>query len=145
MGKTTVVSNGYALVGAPVEDRGALLDAGAAYLYEEQIDTQGNSSWSLIGELAPSLVEAGAEFGAGVAIEGSLAAIGAPMENGGDGAVYLYEQDANDPTLWTQIARMQGLDPGEQFGKDLDFDETAGQLIIGGLKETTVSIQQRGV
>lgn len=95
-------------VGAPAQDAGVFKDAGAVHLYDLSGATEALLA-SLIG------VASGAEFGAAVSLGDGRLAVGAPGEDGGRGAVYVWIEQAG---AWNLQARLQPPEsqPGDRYG-----------------------------
>lgn len=51
-----------------------------------------------------------ANFGRAVAVSGNRIAVGAPGEDGGRGAIYVFERGEGGPDHWGQVARVNGSD-----------------------------------
>jgi len=111
----------------------SMLDAGAVYLFERNAI----GDWRQIAFVKASHPSPFDEFGATVALHGSLLAVGAPGQNSsatginGDerdesmlnaGAVYLFARDLAGE--WSQIAfvKASNADPGDAFGSAVDVD-----------------------
>ncbi len=140
-GAAVAISGDLAAVGAPLEDSAATgvdgddgddsrAAAGAVYLFRRDAD----GDWSPLAYLKASNTDAGDRFGAAVAVDGDLVAVGAPGEDsaatgvGGDqaddsldapGAVYVFERGASGG--WTQIAYLKASNTGSQdnFGSSV--------------------------
>jgi len=102
-----------AIVGAPLFDAGAAVNAGTAYIVERQA----SGTWSLSARLAAS-VQAGAQLGRSVSLDGDLALIGAPLDgadNTGAAYVFRYEHAAN---TWAQEAKLVVAEaaPNDELG-----------------------------
>lgn len=114
-----------ALVGTPEEDTSAGESAGAAYVFDGQDD-----AWTLEATLTATNAEADEEFGSAVALEGTTAIVGAPMDAAAGseaflslpggfgvpipaGAAYVF-QGSN--AGWTQTAQLVGSQPLEDLG-----------------------------
>lgn len=117
-GQAIDASDGLLVVGAPWSDRHAP-DGGTAYVY---------SGATLIAELVPPTLEAGALFGMSVAISGRWLAVGSSRA-GGVGAVDIFERV--NASTWNFVARVFG--PGVtltgEFGSAVALDGDA--LIVG--------------
>lgn len=141
--RALAVSGSRVIAGAPFEDSAAsgvngddaddtASAAGAAYVFELDED-----DWEQVAYLKASNPDAGDQFGRAVAMDGDLAAVGAPLEDGdatgvgGDqnddsllaaGAVYLFEADADGD--WTQVAYVKASNPdaGDRFGASVALD-----------------------
>ena len=116
------VSGDTALVGARLESDVALA-AGAAYVFER--DVGGADAW---GQVAKVTADDGVildRFGRAVAIDRDYAVIGAPADDTGGGAAYVFERDAGGPGAWGQVAKL--------VGPDTRFDDWfAGTVDISG-------------
>lgn len=124
-GRWLALDDGRLVVGAPyenlapVEGGDLVIDAGAAYVYE-QVDGE----WRRTATLLPDPPVAGASFGWSVAIDGERLAVAAWAESAGaeqSGAVYVYRQSKG---AWRLEARVAPPEPQEvqQFGRDIDLD-----------------------
>ncbi len=107
------------------DDRGT--DAGAAYVY----GTRGNNGWAEQIKLTAGDGAPGDSFGVAVAISGNHAIVGAPAHNNATGAVYLFKQDENDKSLWTEQQKLVAADgsAGDYFGCSVALDSSSA--IIG--------------
>lgn len=125
------------------QDDNALVEAGAAYVFERAVD-----SWMQSAYLKASRPGGSDRFGAAVAIDGDRIAVGAEGEqslatgidgNDGDnsgsrvGAAYVFARDGMG--VWTQQAYLKAAnaDQGDEFGRALDFAD--GTLIVGAWSE----------
>ena len=90
------------------------------------------TGWHGVTVLAPSTITPGARFGAAVALDGDLAVVGAPHDNGGagadQGAVYVYRRVGR---TWTEEARLErvGGAAGDEFGAAVAT--SMGRLLVG--------------
>ncbi len=114
-GVAVALSGDYALITA----QGAAEDEGST-VYVFRRDGEG---WTQEARLSPS--EAGEDkgFGAGLALDGERALIGAPSENEATGAAYLFQRDASG--AWTESARMvsQTAEQGDALGASVLLTE----------------------
>lgn len=119
-GSDVAVSGTWALVGADGDESG-----GAAYLFEDT-----GADWPQRAKLKPAGLASGSSFGYAVALDGPIAAIGAPQFNGnGAGRVYIYE---NFGALgWLHTATLTAHDgaSGDQFGFSVSI--SGNQLLVG--------------
>ncbi|HPF12804.1 MAG: hypothetical protein H6830_10685 [Planctomycetes bacterium] len=125
-GAALALQAGRLLVGAPGQDRPGLLDAGAAYLFE-----QVGNQMVPAGILQASDGQPGDGFGSSVACAGDLAVVGAPWVDSSalnSGAVYVWREAAQG---WTQEAKLVPLDPADQgtFGFAVATDSN---LVVAG-------------
>jgi len=149
-GSALALSTNLMAAGAPLENSGAMgingdqndtsqVDSGAVYVFD--------ASGALPVQRAyvkASNTDAGDEFGAAVALDASLLAVGAPSEDGGAagvngnqadntqanaGAVYVFEQAASG--TWSQIAYVKASNPrsGARFGSSV---VVSGNLLLVG-------------
>lgn len=117
-GSALNASGSRLLIGAPSTND----DRGAAYIFENA-----DGQWGQVAHIAlEDTTES--DFGAGVAQQGDLVFIGAPGENDGVGAVYVY-RNAGDS--WEQQARIANPDTakGISFGSQLAAD--GSRLMVG--------------
>ena len=70
---------------------------------------------------------AGAHFGISVAIDGDTAVVGADRVNSKRGSAYIFTRDSNDD--WTQQAKLDGENTGDQFGWSVAVD---GDTVVVG-------------
>ena len=133
-GSSVSISGDYAIVGAEKEDALELENAGAAYLFERDMDGE----WSQIQKLIPSNRIKDAWFGHAVAISDNYIIVGAPYKDGSGteveqaGAAYIFER--NDNGIWMEKQRIVStdLDFGDQFGYSVSIDEN--MAIVGAPK-----------
>ncbi|MBK8557841.1 MAG: HYR domain-containing protein [Lewinellaceae bacterium] len=100
-GSSVALSGPGLLVGKPNDDADGP-DAGAAYVYNQNMGGSGN--WGEVGKLVANDGAAGNNFGASVAIDGQLAVVGAPNEDTkgiNAGAIYIFDGASN----WAQFAK----------------------------------------
>ncbi|MEZ5967164.1 MAG: hypothetical protein R3F56_25235 [Planctomycetota bacterium] len=113
------------VVGAPWTRINGLNYAGAAHIYRKS-----GTTWSEEVRLTRPSPEIHDNFGAGVAIHGDVAVVGAPdlpvSSFTGRGAVYVYRRVTG---TWTEEAHLIGSDAGvdSAFGRAVAFD---GQTIL---------------
>ena len=71
--------------------------------------------------------KAGAHFGISVAIDGDTAVVGADRANSRKGSVYIFTRDSTGD--WTQQAKLEGENTGDQFGWSVAVD---GDTVVVG-------------
>ncbi|MDZ7680673.1 MAG: FG-GAP repeat protein [Fodinibius sp.] len=119
-GSALTASDTSVLVGAPeVND-----ERGAAYIFEKS----GDGSWSESTRIALSDTSAEGKFGASVAQNGDLAFIGAPAENDGHGAIYVYKRSGDS---WTQQAHIVNPDTAQGFSFGTALAVDGDRLFVG--------------
>ena len=116
-GEAVAIDGGVLVVGAPVAGDA---DQGAAYVFHEDGGTWTESA------IVTSTGAAGDRFGRAVAVRGDHAAVGAPGEGDGTGALYLYRRDADD---WPPNGDFVPSDQTAEFGAALAMNE--GFLAVG--------------
>eukprot|EP01084_Bolivina_argentea_P047682 87886_1 len=93
----------FAIIGARGDDNSNGIDAGSAYIYEND----NNGSWNEVRKLIASDGAAGDQFGMSVSIAPPFALIGAYRDdnsNGIDaGSAYIYENDNN--RSWNEVSK----------------------------------------
>ena len=125
-GWSVAVSEKHAIVGSPkVDDKGP--NAGAAYPYLRVGDT-----WKAAEPVKIFPIRSGErdEFGSAVALSGTTAIIGAPGNEKGAGAVFVFTYNP-DGARWQQQAKLTAQDKasGDQFGWSVAIDQNIA--IIG--------------
>lgn len=103
---------------------------GAAYVFALRGDPAG---WAEVALLQPADSTVNDFFGRFVATDGATTFIGAFGEDSianGSGAVYQFESDRLDPTLWAEVDKLKVPDPqaNDYFGRRFGFD--GGSLVV---------------
>ena len=122
--------DGDRLIASSVRGGGAMLLSGLAYVFEEQ-----GGSWVEQGTLDASNAQTYASFGEALALEGDLAIVGAPRENGtreDQGAVYAFRHQAG---TWVEVQRIVSLSPTEdaKFGQRLALSGDRLAIVATGV------------
>lgn len=108
---------------------------GAAYVYRRN-----GTSWVMDATLAPTERGPFARFGGAVAIEGNLLVVGAPWDDGWQGAAYLYERDGR---TWKQVARIAPeAAVGDRFGARVAIE--GGVVSVGAEGGAVVRFTRSG-
>lgn len=158
-GWSVAVSGNTAVVGARFEDSGvpginqgpaqeannASAAAGAAYVF-----VRNSGVWTFQAYLKPAVTQAGANFGATVAISGNTIAVGAPGDNSSTtginstpnnvsaatGAVHIFVRNAG---VWSQQAyiKADAVRFFDELGKSLALD---GDLLVAGAPGEDTSV-----
>ena len=71
---------------------------------------------------------AGDQLGRSVAVEGYLAAVGAPEDNFGAGSVYVFEHDGSNWRLQGKLTAIAGA-PGDKFGTSVSI--SGDEIVVG--------------
>ncbi len=129
-GATCAMRGNIAIFGAHFDDDAAL-DAGAAYIFRFD---PGQSEWVQEQKLFASDAQPEQHVGESVAIEGTLAVVGAPSNWPFFGAVYLFRYDG---TSWNEEIKLTPSDStsGDNFGAAVAVSGNAvivGKGVLGG-------------
>jgi len=126
-GWSVALSGSTALVGAPGNNN----YTGTAYVF-----TGSGSSWPQQAEFTGSGSAQGGKFGISVAITGTTAVVGAPLNNGGAGAAYLFTGSASS---WPQQAELTAADAatGDHFGNSVTLSGSTAVVGAPGKNSTT--------
>lgn len=121
-GYAVAISNGVVLIGRP----GSENSSGSAYLYRRI-----NGIWRYWATLDPSDPVIDDAFGSAVALEGSIALVGAQRRSDvgiHSGAVYAFQESQGS---WSQVQKLIPSDAGDfgAFGRDVDF--SGGLAVVG--------------
>jgi hypothetical protein len=127
-GASVAISGNSVLVGAPDDDNGRGVDAGAAYPFEHD----GAGGWIEGAPILP-IPNDGIAFGTSVALgeNGTRALVGAPLESttaSDAGAVYAYERTLGDP--WLEVTRIFAFDAraSDHFGSSVALEGTSAVI-----------------
>ena len=133
-GASVLMHGSVALVAAPRAGEGA----GLVYAFEH--DAQ--DSFTLSSRLRGSDSEEGDMFGSSLLMAGEMMAIGAPLRNGGRGAVYVFHRD--DAGIWQQSAKIEVDDLPERsaFGSALYADDASLYVGAPGVDQRTGAVFQ---
>ncbi len=115
-GAAVSLSGNRIAIGAPGEDRGGLVDAGAVYIFRRV-----GTSWTEEAKLLPPTQLAGQRFGAAVALAGSHLFVGAPDESARTGAAYRFNVDSG---TWLYADKSTPANPilTQRYGYALSTD-----------------------
>ncbi len=139
----SISSNGIALVGARREDTQGT-DAGAAYIFERDLDGQDNWGERKILYASNPNASSAPRFGRSASVSSTgHAIIGAHLEDtkGPDaGAAYIFERDLGSPDNWGErkilYASNANASTGARFGRSVSISST-GHAIVGAYEEDT--------
>ncbi len=135
-GYSVGVSGNTAIVGAYLDDAGASLNNGSAYIF-----VRSGASWSQQQKLTAADSEQGDLFGNSVGISGDTVVIGAVSDDtittSEQGSAYVFTRSG---TVWSQQAKLFASDgaDGDNFGKSVAI---SGDKIVAGanLSDSAVS------
>ncbi len=119
-GSTVALRGNVLVVAAPDESN----RRGAAYVYERSA-----SGWTEVGRIAGTDLRAGAQFGLAMAFLDQRLLVGAPVQQAGMGAVYVFEKVGG---AWTETGTItaEGLERNDRFGSSI-APYTQGRVLIG--------------
>jgi hypothetical protein len=103
-GRSVSISGDTIVVGAPFDDSDES-DAGAAYVFERS-----GSTWTPLGKLTPTGVEADDEFGGSVAVSSDMIVVGAKRDGeiaANAGAAYVFTHDGEN---WVEEIKLTASD-----------------------------------
>ena len=136
-GRSLSADGDRVLAGAPKHG-----DGGAAILFQAGAGGQ----WQEAARLDPGALEAGADFGAAVALSGRTALVSAPGEGDGAGAVYLFAAEDGGAGGWTLRARFQPTaDPSADdaprgFGVAVALDGASALVATAGGRDAVAQV-----
>ena len=121
-GESVDIDGNYLIVGA-YQAVGITGNTGAAYIYKYD-----GTNWNLDAKIFANDGESADNFGKSVAISNNFAVIGAPNEDYGTGAAYIFELIDE---IWTQTAKITENDAeiSDHFAHSVDID---GNYIAAG-------------
>ena len=106
-------------------------NSGAAYIFSRDLGGVGN--WGEARKLVAADPQTQSRFGASVAVDGDIAAVGAPNAGSGmtAGAVYVFYRNAGGPDQWGQVKRIVPTSPDHYnlFGTSIALKN--GILAVG--------------
>lgn len=115
-GNSVAISGNTIVVGA-VGDEAAGMDAGAAYIFQDN----GQGSWSQVAKLFAEDAPIWTGFGRSVDIDGDTAVVGA------EGRAYVFSRTENGP--WFQTAELSNDEATWLFGQSVAIDENT--IVVG--------------
>lgn len=123
-GRAIDLSGSTLVTGAPSDDT-LLPNAGAVWVHDRNED----GSWDQTIKLTPSPGTNNGQFGSAVALDIDAIAVGAPFEDDGTGAVYVFTRDFD--ATWSQEARLSV--PDAPLGANVgDAIAIAGNTLVAG-------------
>ena len=137
-GSDLAISGNAAIIGAYLDDVGANIDQGSAYIF-----TSSNNVWTQQAKLSAGDGAAGDHFGSSVAIGGNTAVVGAPDNDFPGilddiyvdaGSAYVY---TGSGASWTQQAQLSQDNVGGIFADGARFGGSAaisGETILVGIR-----------
>lgn len=138
-GAAVAVDGDVIAVGVPFKDGGGFTQRGIVHIYER--DPADPNNWLLVAARSDSTLDAFANFGDDVALDGDRLIVGAP---GADvygvsraGAAYIYERDQGGAGNWGQIIRLRDAEGhiSDGFGSAVDI---RGDTAVVGARNADV-------
>ncbi len=128
-GSSIATGSALAIVGAPRWEDGA----GAAFVFR----ANGQEGWTEAARLGSGMPSEGAAFGSAVALDGAVALVSAPGEDGGAGAVYLFVRSGS---AWSQRGRFRPDGAGPGFGTRVALDGELALVATAPSRENPVEV-----
>ena len=107
-GEKVAIYGDTLVVGAKLDDDGALTNCGAAYVFQR--DQGGADQWGLVKRLDASDRAAGDQFGYSVSIDGDTIVIGANYDNTHRGAAYVFGRNQGGSSHWGEVKKLVASD-----------------------------------
>lgn len=123
-GYSVGISSTWAAAGAPGVDSAQ----GRVVIFS--IDPQNPAAgWTQIAELTNGVDSSG--YGKSISIRGNVLIVGAPDENGGTGALYIYNRNQGGANAWGLVKKVVADDgqPGDNFGSSVSTQ--GGMAAVG--------------
>lgn len=130
-GYAVALAGDHALVGSPGED-GAGSGLGAAYVFSRNLG--GLDAWGLVRKLTAGDASDDVWLGTSVALDGTLAVVGAAWDDGGGtnrGAAYVFSRDQGGADNWGELKKLVASDAhnADLFGYAVAVD--ADFIVVG--------------
>ena len=103
-GQSVAVSGDTVVVGAPGDDAGG----NAAYVFQR--DEGGADNWGELKKLTASDAQANDNFGQSVAVSGDTVVVGAPGDDAGGNAAYVFQRDEGGADNWGELKKLTASD-----------------------------------
>lgn len=133
-GYDVAVSGDTVLVGCPGE-AGDGEKQGAAYVFTR--DLGGADAWGQVKKIVPADPGDSTWFGTAVAVEGTMAVVGAAWDDStmvNQGAAYVFYKDQGGLDVWGEIKKLRASDADEEdlFGYDVALD--GAHILVGAFR-----------
>lgn len=141
-GASVAIDGDAVVVGAPGANvdtpTGTAFDVGRAFVFRRT-----GVTWALETELSSSAAAADDEFGTSVAIDGSVAVVGAMQRDiiGGAGAVSVFRRSSG---TWSEQARLSASDAGAGSRFGFAVGVAGSRVVVGAPREGPSGNEQRG-
>ncbi len=132
-GFSTAIDGDLVVVGAYLDDGGAILDSGSAYLFDRNLG--GADAWGQLTKIAASDGAEGDRFSISVAIRDTTAIVGSGRHDSAAvdaGAAYVFNRDYGGPDAWGEAVKLMASDAAteDRFG-EYGVSFSAGRALIG--------------
>lgn len=130
-GRAVDINSSYAVVGAEADDTAFGADSGSVYVF-----AYNGTSFAYSQKLLAGDARLGANFGSGVALDGTTMVVGAERDDDGGGpqagAAYVFNLSAG---VWSQGAKLLASDGAEDdfFGSSVDI--SGDRIIVGAMDD----------
>jgi uncharacterized repeat protein (TIGR01451 family) len=122
-GFAVAISGDTVLLGARADDTGAGPDSGSAYVF-----TRTSTTWTFLQKLFPTPGSPDQYFGHSVALEGNTAVVGAPLDLGFAGSVFVFVRPVTFFSLQQMLTASDAV-PNDFFGTSVSV---SGDTVVGG-------------
>lgn len=125
-GSSVAIGGNTAVVGAFLDDIGAIANQGSVYVFER--NNGGANNWGELRKVTASDGSALDQFGTSVAISGNLMVVGAFVDdvgtNNNQGSAYIYERNTGGAENWGQVKKLIAADgsAADYFGASVAID-----------------------
>ncbi|WP_165440692.1 Ig-like domain-containing protein [Rubripirellula amarantea] len=124
---------------------GSASDTGAVYVFDR--DQGGTENWGEVAALEAGDGSANDQFGFSVSVDGTLVAVGAPLDDTGGsnqlGSVYVFSRDEGGANNWGQTTKLLASDgaAGDRLGMSVAID---GSRIVSGAIQADIGGDRSG-
>jgi hypothetical protein len=131
-GVSAAIDGDLVVVGAFLDDGGAILDSGSAYLFDRNLG--GPDTWGQLTKLVPSDAAEEDHAGTSVAIRGGTVVVGSKWHDAvadKAGAAYIFDRNRGGVDVWGEVIKLTASDGDveDYLGKGIAVDD--GRVIIG--------------
>ena len=124
------ITPGVILVGRPYHDGG--VGANQGYVEAFEYNAVAVLHWSSYQIIAGPVAAAQALFGWSVSVAGDLAIVGAPGQNAGQGAAFLFKRNAFPcSSCWSNAGILMGQTPSSSFGSSVSLSGNGDVAVAG--------------
>jgi hypothetical protein len=133
-GSSVSISGDTIIVGALIDDVGANIDQGSAYIFER--NQGGGDNWGEVANLTATDGAADDRFGVSVSISGDRVVVGSSWDNvganGHQGSAYVFERNQGGADNWGEVTKLTATDgvSEDYFGSTVSI---CGDKIVVGV------------